>query len=232
MIVSIHQPGYFPWLGLLHKIAGSEVLVVLDEVQLSDSAYQHRNLFLTAQGEAKYLSIPFMRKGYLERRFRDIEIADPSWAEKHRAFLHANYRKHPFAGEVLPPVERFLAAGHATLFEAVLASMRLCLELLAIPTRIVLQSSLDYDRSLRRGDLVVALARAVGATRYLSGNGAKAYQDDAAFGDIAVSYDRFVHPVYPQKNAPTFVPGLSCLDMLFNLGVQGSRSLLQEEAGA
>lgn len=232
MIVSIHQPGYFPWLGLLHKIAGSDVMVVMDEVQLSDSLYQHRNLFLTAQGEAKYLSIPFVRKGYLQKRFRDIELADPTWARKHHDFLQANYRRHPAYGEVMPKVEAFLAAPHVTLFDAVFASMRLALEWLEIPTRLVLQSSLDYDRDAKRGELVVALAQAAGASCYLSGTGAQAYQDESAFGSMALRYDRFVHPEYPQKNAATFVPGLSCLDLLFNVGCERARSFLGMEEAA
>lgn len=226
MIVAIHQPGYFPWLGLLHKIAGSDALVVMDEVQLSDSLYQHRNLFLTAQGEAKYLSIPFVRKGYLQRRFRDIELADPAWASRHRDFLHANYRRHPAYGEVMPKVEAFLALPRATLFDAVFASMQLALECFAIPTRLVLQSSLDYDRGLKRGELVLALAQAAGATCYLSGTGAQAYLEESAFGTMALRYDRFVHPEYPQKNASAFVPGLSCLDLLFNVGCERARSYL------
>ncbi|HEY3277770.1 MAG TPA: WbqC family protein, partial [Syntrophorhabdaceae bacterium] len=61
MILSIHQPSYFPWLGLLDKIAKSDVYMVMDEVQLTDAAYQHRNIFLTADGKIKYLTIPFKK---------------------------------------------------------------------------------------------------------------------------------------------------------------------------
>ena len=33
MIVSIHQPQYFPYLGFFHKLARSDVFVALDTVQ-------------------------------------------------------------------------------------------------------------------------------------------------------------------------------------------------------
>jgi hypothetical protein len=230
MILSIHQPSYFPWFGLLHKIARSDTFVVMDEVQLSDSAYQHRNLFLSSSGEAKYLSIPFVRKGYLDRAFRDIAIAQPDWCKSHRDFIWSNYRKHAFAAEIMPRLELFFAASHAGLFEAVLASMRLCLELVGVQTRVILQSSLSYDRSLRKGELVLALARAAGADCYLSGTGAQAYLDPQQFGrDMTLRYDRFTHPVYPQKNARAFVAGLSSLDLLFNVGGEASRSYLETE---
>lgn len=233
MILSIHQPSYFPWLGLLDKIARSDVFVVMDEVQLSDSAFQHRNLFLAMNGEAKYLSIPFVHKGYRERPLRDLEISDASWHARHRDFLWSNYRRHAFAPVVMPLLEPFFSAHHAKLFDVIMASMRWCFDVLNIPVRVVFQSELVYDHSLRRGDLVLALARAAGASCYLSGTGAQAYLDESAFGsDLTLRYNRFIHPTYPQKNAQTFVAGLSCLDLLFNVGPDAARSYLLMETGA
>lgn len=227
MILSIHQPSYFPWLGLLHKIAASDTYLVMDEVQLTDSAYQHRNLFLSADGKVKYLTIPFSKKGYLEKRFRDLELNDGSWTEKHLNFLHNGYRRHPHYDEIFPSLQLFYARTYHRLFDAVMDSMKLSMQLLGIETKVVFQSELDYDRSLTRGDLVIDLVRASGADCYLSGTGAKAYLDEAAFPrDKTLSYDRFSHPAYSQRNAAEFVPGLSCLDALFNLGVAGAQDLL------
>jgi hypothetical protein len=227
VIVSIHQPSYFPWLGLLDKISKSDVFVVMDEVQLSDSAYQHRNLFPTADGKAKYLTIPIIRRDYLKRRFRQIEIAGQEWRSRHLAFIRNSYGKHPFAAELMPKLEAFFAADYRRLADAVLASMRLSFDLFGIGTRMILQGEMQYDRSLKRGDLVVALARAAGARCYLSGAGARQYLDESAFhGDLTLRYNAFEHPRYPQKNLPQFLPGLACLDALFNVGVDGARALL------
>jgi WbqC-like protein family len=228
VIVSIHQASYFPWLGLLDKVSRSDVYMVMDEVQLSDSGYQHRNLFLTADGKVRFLTIPIVRKAYLARRFREIEIARDDWRASHINFIRNTYERHPFASDVLPPLERFFGASYRLLAEAVMASMRLSFELFGISTRVILQSEMDYDRSLRRGDLVVALARAAGARSYLSGSGGRAYLDEAAFGaDLTLCYNDFQHPHYPQKGAAAFQPGLACLDALFNLGADGARALLR-----
>ena len=99
MIVSIHQPSYFPWLGLLHKIRLSDTYVVMDEVQLADRAYQHRNLFLDARGESRLLSIPFVRDGWRDKPLRELAIADDGWRSRHFDFVRHNYGKHPFAGD-------------------------------------------------------------------------------------------------------------------------------------
>jgi hypothetical protein len=227
MILSIHQPSYFPWLGLLDKIRKSDVYMVMDEVQLTERAYQHRNLFLRVDGKVLFLTIPIVRKDFIKHAFRDIEIAHSDWRKKHVNFIRNSYHKHPFASEVMPHVESFFAAEYRLLTDAVTASMRLSLELFGIKTRVILQSEMDYDRSLRRGELVVALTRAAGARCYLSGSGARVYLDESAFhGDLTLRYNDFQHPQYQQKNSAEFQPGLACLDALFNMGSNGARALL------
>jgi hypothetical protein len=227
MILSIHQASYFPWLGLLHKISKSDVYMIMDDVQLSDSAYQHRNLFLTADGKVKFLTIPFVKRDYRERKFRELETAGADWRTDHLNFIRNSYRKHPFASEVMPHVEHFFASDYRLLTDAVMESMRLSFNLFGIKTRVILQSQMDYDHSLRRSDLVVALARAAGAECYLSGSGAQAYLDDDAFpSDIVLRYNDFHHPHYFQMGQTAFQPGLACLDALFNLGTSGAQALL------
>jgi len=227
----MHQASYFPWLGLLDKINKSDVHIVMDDVQFSDSAYQHRNIFLTADGKVKFLTIPCVKSNYLRRRFREIEIARADWPTSHINFIRNTYARHPFASDVIPHLERFFALDYRLLTEAVMASMRLSLDLFGIRTRVILQSEMDYDRSLRRGDLVLALARAAGASCYLSGSGARTYLDETAFsGDLTLRYNDFHHPTYLQKSPTAFQPGLACLDALFNLGVDGARALLRRNS--
>jgi WbqC-like protein family len=233
MMLSIHQPSYFPWLGMLDKIRKCDVFMVMDEVQLSDNAYQHRNIFLTADGKTKFLTIPFSKRHYLNKMFREIEIASPDWREKHMNFIWNTYSKHPFATQVMPGVELFFAGEYRLLADAVVASMRLSLDFFGIATRVILQSEMDYDRALRRGDLVVALAQAAGAGCYLSGTGARSYLHETVFPkDLALRYNDFSHPTYPQKGAIAFQPGLACLDALFNLGTDGAGALLRGSPNA
>ena len=231
MILSIHQPSYFPWLGLLHKIANSDVIMAMDDVQLSDSGFQNRNKFLSANGKEKFLTIPINRKNYLERPLRALEIADLSWKKRHLDFIVSNYRHHLYFDAIFPSLADYYADEYPRLIDALTASMRISFDLFGIRTRMIFQSEVPYDRSLRRGQLVLDLVRKAGADRYLSGVGAKAYLDASDFiGDLSLEYDVFSHPTYPQKNARDFVPGLSCLDALFNLGKEGARAIIIESA--
>ncbi len=227
MILSIHQPSYFPWLGLLDKIAKSDIYMVMDEVQLSDSAFQNRNLFLSADGKTKYLSIGFNKNGYMARRFCDLEISQPDWQEKHLNTLNAYYGKHRFYSEVLPHIAPVFRNAYTLLVDPVVASMRISMQLLGIPTAIISQHELDYDRTTRKNDLVLALVQAAGADVYLAGTGSKAYMQLETFAaqGIQVNFNHFVHPVYPQKNTQKFEPGISCLDLLFNVGIEHARKI-------
>lgn len=227
MILSIHQPSYFPWLGLLHKIAKSDVFVLLDDVQLTDSAFQHRNLFMTNDGKSKFLTIPFMRKNYLESPFSKLEIADQAWQKNHLNFISNNYKKHPYFFEIYPLLENYYSKEYIYLIDAVTDSMRLIFDCLKIQTTLLRQSDLCYKKELKKGDLVMNLIDCVGADTYLSGLGAQAYLDEGAFGSsVLLEYDHFTHPVYPQLNSPQFIPGVSSLDILFNVGPIRSREIL------
>ncbi len=228
MIFSMHQPCYFPWLGLLSKTAGSDVLILLDEVQLSDSSFQHRNQFLSMDGKVRYLSIPFIKQHYRDKPLKELKIADTNWGSKHRNFIHENYRKHPFFEPVFSEVDSIFANKSNYLADIILQSMEVSMRLLNINTRTVLQSQLAYDHQAKKEQLVLNLLKLNNATHYLSGTGAKSYQDAANFtaAGIRLEYASFSHPGYVQKNSTQFIPGLSCLDLLFNVGIEQARLLL------
>ena len=199
----------------------------MDEVQLSNSAFQNRNLFLSADGKTKYLVIGFNKNGYMSRRFCDLEISQPDWQEKHLRTLKAYYGKHRFYSEILPFIEPVFLNAYSLLIEPVVESMRISMQLLKIPTKIIIQHELDYDRAARKNDLVVALVLAVGADVYLAGTGSKAYMQLETFEaqSIRVDFNHFVHPEYPQLNMKKFEQGISCLDLLFNVGIERAREI-------
>lgn len=231
MITAIHQPSYFPWLGWLDKINKCNQFILMDEVQLSDRAYQHRNIFLTNTGLQKFLTVGIQKKGYFDKKINELLInPDEPWQEKHLRFLDNNYRKHPYYKEVMNEVEHIFSKKYTLLIEVLLDAMHSTLKLLNISTPLILQSSLDYDRKSQKSDLILALLQSVGATHYLSGKGAEAYMqmDDFKTAGITVTFQEFSHPAYPQKNAATFIPGISSLDLLFNVGPQQAAALLHD----
>jgi len=68
----------------------------------------------------------------------------------------------------------------------------------------------------------------LGAETYVSGAGAKAYNDPQIFNNANVNlqYSAFEHPVYRQEFGE-FIPGLSILDVLFNEGLEKTRDFFE-----
>lgn len=227
-IVSIHQPSYFPWLGLLNKVYQSHLYVCLDNVQLADRAYQHRNMFLQQNGDTKTLTVNIQKKNYRLKTIKEIELANETWQKKHQGFLLANYKKHPFFDEIYSQVKFIFEKKYTYLLDVLLDSMRVTFDLFDIKVETVMQSSLKLESEVKKTELILDVLQATKATDYLSGEGAKAYQNDNAFKNkgVNIHYNQFSHPKYPQQGV-NFVAGLASLDLLFNLGQQGARELLK-----
>ena len=229
MNYSVHQPCYFPWLGLLSKVEKSNFLIVLDDAQLSDSAFQHRNQFLTNNGKVKYLTIPLVKQNYMTKPFKDLKIADASWGRRHNNFIQNSYKTHPYFDQIYSAIRPVFEEETSYLIDVVLKSMCISMELCEIHVELIMQSQVDYNREAARGELVVELLKATNAKHYLSGRGAEAYQSDAMFesAGITLKYMNFIHPEYSQKNSQEFTAGLSCLDLLFNVGTKKAGQLMK-----
>jgi hypothetical protein len=229
MVVSIHQPSYFPWLGLLDKINSSDIFVLLDTVQLNDNAFQSRNIFLNHTGDVQYLGIPVQKKDYQHKAIKDLKIFDQRWQKKHKGFIIANYKKHAFFDEIYPMIEQVYSNKYTYLVDVLAESMEITNKIFNIQTDTILASELNINPELTKDDLVLDILKKSKATQYISGTGAKNYQDDSKFEKelIKLTYQSFSHPEYEQKNSKTFEYGLSALDIAFNIGSKESISLLR-----
>ena len=82
MIVSINQPAYLPWLGYFHRIAVSDLHVVLDHVQFEKNSFTNRNKVRTASG-TPWLTVPVRSKGrFGDLAINEVDIADGRWTAK------------------------------------------------------------------------------------------------------------------------------------------------------
>jgi hypothetical protein len=116
-------------------------------------------------------------------------------------------------------VEPVLAqlGGHARLAELTITTTQLLARLLGIERPMLRASALGIDGS--GWPRVLAICRALKATRYVSGLGGLAYLDHEAFeaAGVAVEYMDYDLAPYPQPHGP-FEPYVTALDTLANLG--------------
>jgi hypothetical protein len=223
-----HQPNYIPWPGYFVKMAQCDIFFILDTAQFQNgSSLDNRNLIKTSQGTLM-LTVPVKRKGMGLQRFDEV-IVIPGWKRNHLMALKVNYAKAPYFEEVSPMLEQVLQdTGY--LIDTNIAFIRLVHDLLGLKTKLVFLSDLPQFAHLRKNELIAAICRHYSADCYLSGIGARAYNQPEIFEKqgIKLEYLDYQPIIYPQLWG-SFIPNLSIVDMLFNCGAEGTRKLLLGE---
>ena len=234
-LVAIHQPNFFPWLGYFDKIARADVFVLMDNVQFPRTGGGNwlNRVQLMVSGRPAWATMPVDRsRGALRISEMKIDDAGP-WRQKLARTLEMSYARAPFFRELLPQVREWLNRPTTSLAEFNEANIRAVAELLGLDTRGVVRGT-ELEAGGASTELLIAMTRAAGGSAYLCGSGSAKYQDDVRFEQegLGVVHQKFVHPVYPQAGGGEFVPGLSVLDALFNLGPEGTRALLHPHGAA
>lgn len=225
--VIIHQPDFLSYLGFFHRLLQADLFVVLDHVQYvtgTSRSWMNRDKIKTSNGEA-WLTVS-IKKCPRETPINQVLLSDAvNWREENLNLLRQNYRKAPFFGEIHPHVEALYAEPCEWLVDFNMKSIGMLCELLDIDVAMEFSSGLDCQGS--KNELLVDILQKVGATRYLSGLGAKSYYSPEPFrtAGIEVVWQDFVHPVYPQLHGG-FISGLSAIDALYNCGREQTRKLL------
>ena len=226
--VVIHQPDFSPYIGFFHRFLESDLYIVLDHVQFvkgTSQAWTNRDKFKSPSGE-RWLTVG-TRKTKLRTPINEVLLSDEQpWRTNHLNQLVSFYRRAPYFEEVYEKLEVLYKIDCQYLYEFNLKSIEIIADMLNVRIPYVLSSKLEPEGT--KNDLLVNLLSKVGATHYVSGEGARGYFDPNPFdkANINVLWQKFKHPTYPQLHGD-FVPYLSTFDMLFNCGSENSRIILR-----
>lgn len=211
------QPSYLPWLGFFDQVKRSDVFVFYDDVQFDKNGWRNRNRVKTANGPV-WLTVPVRHKGRVGQRIDQVEVdGRMPWGRKHLRTIQEAYARAPFLADYVPALADLLEREWTLLVDVDIALSQLMCTWFGLERPIYRSSQLGIGGS--RNERLVALCRHFAAERYLSGMAAKDYLDVNLFNDhgIAVEWQDFAHPHYPQLHGE-FVPFLSALDCVFNVG--------------
>jgi len=229
-LVAIHQPNFFPWLGYFDKLARCDLFIVMDNAQFSKTGGTWSNrVKLLVQGKPTWVTMPIVRAYHGVRTIREMEINNATpWRDKLLGTIQMNYRRAPCFDAVYPVLADLVATpGDSVTDYNLVAITGLARALGLDTTKLVLGSTLDVQG--KATDLLVNMVRAVGGTAYLCGGGVSDYQEDEKLlgAGLRLAYQQFRHPVYSQAGAADFVPGLSIVDALMNVGFAETAQLIQ-----
>ena len=224
MKVAIMQPYFLPYIGYWQLIAAVDAFVVYDNIKYTKKGWINRNRFLMNGAEAGF-SLP-LRK---DSDFMDVNqryLADAFDRENLLNRFREAYRKAPEFSSVMPLLEQIIRNPEANLFEYILGSIRVVCGFLEIKTPLVVSSTIACDHSLKSGERVQAICKALEADTYVNPvGGMELYsKEDFARNGIVLKFLKALPFEYSQGGSP-FVPWLSILDVLmFN-----SKTLIKEK---
>lgn len=215
MNVGIHQPDYIPWLGLFYKMYLSDVFIHLDDAQYSNEAAHNYNKIKTPQGE---LRLKFPVEQHLGDLISNVRPKyELKWNEKHLKTLEMNYTKAPFFKDTFPEIKELLMTQFPNVADLNITFNEFIAGKFGIKPKFIRSSELNIHT--KREEKVIDLTKAVGGTRYISGNGARVYQTESHFTDrgVELTYLDYKPIVYPQFRGE-FMPCMSVIDYIFNCG--------------
>ncbi len=229
MIVSINQPNYIPYLGYFHRIAKSNTFVFLDNAQFSNNNMHHWNYLKTPQGKLR-IKIP------VEYHFKDsINQARTKdellWKQKHLGIIQSNYSKAKYFKEFFPVFSDLLLSTYQNIADMNIVINEYICKGFGFTTKLVKASDLEVHT--HKEERIIDICTVLKAETYLSGPGARAYQEEKHFTErgVRLCYTDYHSFEYPQL-FNDFIPDLSVIDYIFNCGFDWDyveRNLIEEK---
>jgi hypothetical protein len=224
-LVTMHQPNYLPWIGLFSKVMLTDCFVIMDTFKYTRHGITHRNKIRTNTGSG-YLTIP-ISKEFATAKIKDVALPqDKAWQEIHWQSIYQNYVKTGFFKNYSNFFEKLYKQDFYYLWQINLDIIRYMLKSFEINVEIIMASDLNIDASLKHTDIIIAILKNIGVNTYLSGPSGRDYLELEKFhqNNLNCRFAQFKHPVYKQRY-PGFVPNLSAIDLLFNIGPQSSHMI-------
>jgi len=233
MRVSIYQPLYWPPLHYFNRMLDVDVFVLLDSAQFTRSARYRNTMTIKGRSGISTMAVPIVHTGKRER-IMDLRIDNGRpWRRKHYGALRHSYGKteawkskegeflKQFYYGVEPPQERF-----QELYEP---ALDWTVEMIGGwgRTAKVRSSELDVEGNNDPSGWMLDICKHFGADEYLCGGGAAEYLDEKAFetAGVRVIIQDWTCLEYRQQGKG-FLPNLSILDLIMNVGEKDRRALL------
>lgn len=233
MKCAIMQPTYLPWSGYFNLIASVDQFVFLDDVQFERQSWQSRNRILL-QGREHLLVVP-VERAPLTTPISKIVTSQrrENWRATHWKTLKSAYSKCRYGSELLELLKPFytedlnntgLAYWNSRIIEGIANA-------LSLETAFLWSSCLGCGGN--RSQRLIAICETLGVDIYLSPRGAQDYLEDDCFcraTQVSLEYQAYTPRAYSQYKINSFISHLSIVDVIANLGFEGTRAYVSEPA--
>ncbi len=227
MIVSIHQPHFLPWLGYFNKVFNSDVFVWLHGVQFRKNYFQNRTKIKNPSNDSEFwLTVPVKAK--LTDNIDEVTIADAKWAARVSKTIQQFYSKSPYYNEYFEALIELINRPATLVEEVNYQTFIYLLKVLSYQGKVVRMDELG-ELSNEPNQRLIDICKKLGAQHYIAGKGGKNYLNKKKWEEegINISWQSFdSDAITYQQMGKAFLPSLSLIDCLFNVGAEQTRELI------
>jgi hypothetical protein len=223
------QPTVLPWAGYFQLLHLADDFVFYDDVQLEKRSWQTRNR-LILEGKSNWITVPVVHAGLNQKIIDTHVLMSEYWISNIYKSFARNYAAHEFYNEALEILEHFINCTNDNLARKNESTIKFIATRLNIGARIHRSSELGIHGT--RSDRLIELCKYFKAEIYLSPIGASEYLAIDGFQDRSPAkliLQNFKASAYTQKNSKEFIPNLSIIDVIANLGWKNTRSYILGE---
>jgi hypothetical protein len=219
MKVAIMQPYFFPYIGYFQLINAVDKFIIYDDVNYINRGWINRNNILV-NGAAHLIQVPLVGASQ-NKLINEIEIVpDTKWKTKLLKTIHQSYVKAPFFNPVYTLVESVLNEETRSISALNLAAIKAVCGYIGIQTEIIPSSSTYTNKHLKGQERILDICKQENVTHYINPIGGITLYDKNYFSDknIDLFFIQTKAILYKQQQISTFIPHLSILDVLMNVG--------------
>ncbi|SCC90883.1 Uncharacterized protein SCG7109_BC_00070 [Chlamydiales bacterium SCGC AG-110-M15] len=223
------QPTFLPWAGYFHLISSADTFVFLENIPLSKQSWQTRNRILL-ENKKHWLSVP-LESRTLSQKICEVKLNSTlNWREKHLSTLKHAYAKKPFGHKVISLISDIYNLPLTHLADLNIALIKAISQELKLDTSFYRASELGIEG--QRTDRLITICQHFDSDTYLSPQGAKDYiSEDQSFdkSTINLQYQHFEPKNYFQGYQQDYVPYLSVIDLIANVGWEASKEYISSQ---
>ena len=228
-MLTIHQPNYWPYPGLIGKIMRSDKFLYLTNVQFDKSSWQNRNRIRVKEGW-QYISVPVENKGKEGQLISEVNISNiNNWRNQHLNAIKFAYQKAPFYQYYLPFIKDLYKQKWEKLQDIDIYITNFILKELNNKTEILYDKDFKFEGE--KNELLINICHELNEREYMSNKGSENYVDIEKFNQNGIDhiYINYEGGKYKQVYQG-FENGLSVLDMLLNCGPEETKKIILDDS--
>ena len=222
------QPYFFPYIGYWQLIHAADRFVIYDDVNYIKGGWVNRNRILI-NGKPVFITAPLHQSSPFKRICDTALQPSLVWRDKLVKMVETTYRRATYFVEVFPIVEELIRHETDNLSDYLAHQLQNLSAFMGINTEFVVTSRCYENNELSGQERLLDVCTREGATTYINLQGGQTLYDGETFRKAGIDL-RFIviRPLHYKQRAAGFVPYLSIIDALMEIGPAG----IKEHLGA